>query len=123
MEWWSKGIMQTRLFPSGLGPTFSFLSCFVNLIFPINHSVNSPKPLFLSLETTSFFTGASVPSFQHPNWGEKPLVDAVMPKGVAESPEFVYYVGHKEPFFDRINPAIRGAGRDFHDGTSFPSTI
>ena len=34
-----------------------------------------------------------------------PIVNAVMPHGMAESPEFAYYVGHKEPFFDKINPA------------------
>ena len=31
------------------------------------------------------------------------IVDAVMLKGVAEFPEFAYYVGHKGPFFDRID--------------------
>ena len=42
-----------------------------------------------------------------------------MTEGVAESPEFAYYVGHKEPFFDKINPAIRGAGMDIQDVLSF----
>ena len=35
------------------------------------------------------------------------VVDAVMTKGVTESPEFAYYVGHKEPFFDKINRIFR----------------
>ncbi len=42
-----------------------------------------------------------------------------MPQGVAESPEFAYYVGHKGPFFDKINPAKRGAGMDIQDVLSF----
>jgi len=42
-----------------------------------------------------------------------------MPEGVAESPEFGYDIRHKEPFFDKINPAIRGAGMDIQDVLSF----
>ena len=56
--------MQIRLLANGLDPNFSFLLRFVNLIFPITHSVNSPKP--------------SVPSFQHSNWGEAPKFENIV---------------------------------------------
>ncbi len=38
-------MMEIRLLPNGLCPNFSFLLWFVNLIFPITHSGNSPKPI------------------------------------------------------------------------------
>ena len=37
----NNGMMKIRLLPNGLDPNFSFLLWFVNLIFPITHSVNS----------------------------------------------------------------------------------
>jgi len=57
-------MMEIRLLSNGLDPNFSFLLWFVNLIFPITHSVNAPKPI--------------IPVFHHSNIpiGAKPLSSA-----------------------------------------------
>ena len=40
------------------------------------------------------------------------VVEPVMPQGVAESPEFTYYVGHKDPFFDNPSGVFFPRGKD-----------
>ena len=61
--------MEIRLLPNGLTSNFSFLSRFVNWIFPINHSVNSSKPIILRPGSLAqfhrFAVGFRFPVFHH----------------------------------------------------------
>ena len=60
------------LLPNKFDSDFSLLSFFVNLIFPINHSVNYPKPI--------------IPMFHHSNVpiGAKPLSSNIQEKSRKE---------------------------------------
>jgi hypothetical protein len=82
-------MVEMCLLPNRLDPNFSFLLCFVSLIFPTTHSFNSQNPLFQC---------SIIPTFQ---LGRSPL------RGSAGNAAFLNGVMARSlDFYDAMSPGL-----------------